>query len=244
MTTRIARGFLASVGALAVAGAALMAAPAASAQGTLSITPTTGNGETSFALTTTGGCASATATHYVITLSGGKLTETINLGGVQPLSAIPATGTQTAPMTIAVPSTFDLAQEDYGSAIPTGVYDIKVVCRAATVFTAITVYESKVTIRQIPGGLVFEEGAKPTAVTNKAKPKITQKGAKLTVNVGTWEPAPDSTTVSWRIGTKTVGTGSSYTVKSGDRGKTITAVVTATKAGYGNGTASASIKAK
>ena len=244
MTTRITRGLVAVVGALAVAGAVLVAAPAASAQGTLSITPTTGNGDTAFAVTTTGGCASAAATHFVVTLSGGTLTGTINLGGVQPLSSIPATGAQTTPMTISVPSTLDLAQEDYGSAIPTGVYDINVVCRAATVFTAITVYTSKITIRQIPGGLVFEEGAKPTAVTNKTKPKVTQKGSTLTVNVGTWDPAPDSTTVSWRIGKKTVGTGTTYKVKAGDRGKTITAVVTATKAGYGNGTASASIKAK
>lgn len=244
MTTRIARGLVAAVGALAVAGAALVTAPAASAQGTLSITPATGTGETALAVTTTGGCASSEATHYVITLSGGSLTETVNLGGVQPLSAIPATGTQTAPMTIAVPSTLDMAQEDYGSAIPTGVYDVSVVCRAATDFTPITAYTSKITIRQITGGLLFEEGAKPTKVTNKTKPKVTQKGSKLTVTVGTWAPVPDSTTVKWLIGKKTVGTGKTYKVKAGDKGKTITAVVTATKAGYNDGTASVSIKVK
>ena len=245
MTTRITRGLMVAVGALAVAGAALVAAPAASANGTLSIPPTTGDADTAFAVTTTGGCASANATHYVIKLVGGSLTEEISMNGLQPLSAIGATGAQTAPMTIPVSYTFGIAEEAYGSAIPTGVYDLRVICRAATNPQPITVYTSKVTVRQLAGGMVFEEGAKPTAVTNKAKPKITGKGnvgATLRVSAGTWEPTPDSTSITWRVGKKTVGTGATYKVKASDRGKTITAVVTATKAGYGNGTASATIK--
>ena len=245
MTTRITRGLMVAVGGLAVAGAALVAAPAASANGTLSITPTTGDADTALAVTTTGGCASANATHYVIKLAGGSLTEEITMNGLQPLSAIGATGAQTAPMTIPVSYTFGIAEEAYGSAIPTGVYDLKVICRAATVPAPITVYTGKVTVRQIAGGMVFEEGAKPTKVTNKAKPKITGQGkvgATLKVSTGTWEPAPDATSIAWKIGSKTVGTGASYKVKSGDKGKTITAVVTATKAGYSNGTASATIK--
>lgn len=245
MNARISRGLVAAVGALAVAGAALVAAPAALANGTLSITPASGSGETAMAVTTTGGCASATATHYVITLSGGALTETINLGGLQPLSAIPATGTQTTPMTIAVPYTFDMAQEAYGSVIPTGVYDVNVVCRAGTVFQSITVFAGKVTIRQVAGGILFEDGAKSTTVTNSTKPKVTGKarvGATLRVNTGAWSPTPDATTVTWRVGTKTVGTGVTYKVKVSDKGKTLIAVVKATKAGYLDGTASASIK--
>lgn len=245
MTTRITRGLVVAVGALAVAGAALVAAPAASANGTLSITPTTGGADTAFAVTTTGGCASANATHYVIKLAGGKLTEEITMNGLQPLSAIGATGAQSAPMTIPVSYTFGIAQEAYGSAIPTGVYDLRVICRAATNPQPITVYTSKVTVRQLAGGVAFEEGAKPTAVTNKIKPKIVGKGnvgATLRVSEGTWEPQPDSTSIAWRIGKKTVGTGATYKVKSGDRGKTITAVVTATKSGLAPGTASASIR--
>ena len=245
MTTRITRGLVVAVGALAVAGAALVAAPAASANGTLSITPATGSGETALSVTTSGGCASPNASHYVIKLSGGSLTEEITMNGVQPLSAIPAVGSGTAPMSVPVAYTVNMAQENYGSAIPTGVYDLKFICRAATEPAPITVYASKITIRQIAGGVTFEEGAKPTSVTNKTKPKITGKGnvgATLRVSAGTWEPTPDSTSIAWRVGKKTVGTGATYKVKASDRGKTITAVVTATKAGYGNGTASATIK--
>lgn len=245
MTTRITRGLVVAVGALAVAGAALVTAPVASANGTLSITPVTGSGETALAVTTSGGCASANATHYVIKLSGGSLTEEITMNGVQPLAAIPAVGSGTTPMSVPVAYTFNMAQENYGSAIPTGVYDLSFICRAATVPAPISVYSSKVTVRQIAGGMVFEEGAKPTKVTNKTKPKITGQGkvgSTLKVSTGTWEPTPDSTSVAWKIGKKTVGTGASYKVKSGDKGKTITAVVTAVKAGYGNGTASATIK--
>jgi len=62
------------------------------------------------------------------------------------------------------------------------------------------------------------------------------------VTQGTWAPKPDRTTVVWRIGKKTVGTGAAYKVKRGDRGKTITAVVTATKSGLLPGTASATIR--
>lgn len=245
MTTRITRGLMVAVGALAVAGAALVAAPAASANGTLSITPSTGDAETALAVTTTGGCASANATHYIIKLAGGSLTEEITMNGLQPLSAIGATGAQTTPMTIPVSYTFGIAEEAYGSAIPTGVYDLKVICRAATVPQPITVYTNKVTIRQIAGGMVFEEGAKPTSVTNTVKPKITGQGkvgATLKVSTGTWDPAPDSTSIAWKIGKKTVGTSATYKVKPADKGKTITAVVTAVKEGYGNGTASATIK--
>ena len=38
--------------------------------------------------------------------------------------------------------------------------------------------------------------------------------------------------MTWKIGKKTVGTGFSYKVKPGDRGKTIKVTVTASKKGY------------
>ena len=254
MNARIARGLAAAVGALAVAGAALVAAPVASANGTLSITPAAGTGETAMAVTTTGGCASPNATHYVVTLSGTGVTGDITLNGLQPLSAIPAAGSQTTPMSVPVASNLDMAQaaysydqagDDTSVKIPTGVYSVKFVCRAGADPKPITVYEGSLTLRQTKAGIVFEEGAKPTAVTNTAKPKISGQGkvgATLKATPGTWDPAPDATTFTWKVGTKTVGTGASYKVKAADKGKTITVTVTATKDGYNPGKASATIK--
>lgn len=235
MTTRITRGLVVAVGALAVAGAALVAAPAASANGTLSITPATGSGETALSVTTSGGCASANATHYVIKLSGGSLTEEITMNGVQPLSAIPALGSGTTPMSVPVAYTINMAQENYGSAIPTGVYDLKFICRAATVLTPITTYTSKITIEQLAGGVAFTEGAKDLPVKPVTAPKVTGKpqvGATLRVSKGTWSPSDATVKATWKIGKKTVGNGFSYRVKSGDRGKTITVTVTASKPGF------------
>jgi len=245
MTTRITRGLLVAVGALAVAGAALVAAPAASANGTLSITPTTGGADTALTVTTTGGCASPNATHYVIKLAGGSLTEEITMNGLQPLSAIGATGAQTAPMTIPVSYTFGIAEEAYGSAIPTGVYDLNFVCRSALVPQPIATFTAKVTIEQLAGGMTFTEGAKEFPIQVVTAPAVTGKakaGSTLKVSRGTWSPTPDSTTAKWQIGTKTVGTGFSYKVKPGDKGKTIKVTVTAVKTGYTTATWTKSIK--
>lgn len=235
MSTHITRGILAAVGALAVAGAALVAAPAASANGTLSMTPANGSGETAFAVTTTGGCASPNATHYVIKLAGGSLTEEINLTGVQPLSSIPASGSQTTPMSVPVSYTLEIAEEAYGSAIPTGVYDLKFICRAVLEPAPITVYTTKITIKQIAGGLTFVEGAEDLPVEVVTAPKVTGKaksGATLKVSKGKWSPSDATVKATWKIGKKTVGTGFSYKVKPGDRGKTIKVTVTASKKGY------------
>jgi hypothetical protein len=235
MNSRITRGLTAAVGALAVAGAALVAAPVASANGTLSITPATGSGETALSVTTSGGCASPNATHYVIKLSGGSLTEEITMNGVQPLSAIPAIGSGTAPMSVPVAYTVNMAQENYGSAIPTGVYDLKFICRAATEPAPITVYASKITIEQLAGGVAYTEGAKNLPVTPVTAPKVTGKpqvGATLKVSKGTWSPSDATVKATWKIGNKTVGNGFSYKVKSGDRGKTVTVTVTASKPGF------------
>ena len=254
MNSRITRGLTAAVGALAVAGAALVAAPVASANGTLSITPATGTGESALAVTTTGGCASPNATHYVVTLSGTGVTGDITLNGLQQLSAIPADGSQTTPMSVPVANSLDMAQaaysydtagDDTSVKIPTGVYTVKFVCRAGGDPTPITVYEGSLTLRQTQAGIVFEEGAKPIAVANTVKPKITGQGrvgATLKASAGTWDPVPDATTYTWRVGSKAVGTGASYKVKASDRGKTISVTVRATKDGYNPGQASATIK--
>lgn len=235
MNSRIARGLTVAVGALAVAGAALVAAPAASASGTLSITPESGSGESAISVTTAGGCASPNATHYTVTLSGGGLAETINMNGVQPLAAIGAVGTQTTAMTAPVAYTIDMAQENYGSAIPTGVYDLNFNCRAALAPQAITVYTTKITIEQLAGGVAFTEGAKDLPVTPVTSPKVTGKakvGATLKVSKGRWSPSDVSVKATWKIGKKTVGNGFSYKVKKSDRGKTIKVTVTASKPGY------------
>lgn len=245
MNSRIARGLVVAAGALAVAGAALVAAPAASANGTLSITPQTGSGETAISVTTTGGCASPNATHYVIKLAGGSLTEEITMNGLQPLSAIPASGAGTIPMSVPVAYSFDIAQEAYGSAIPTGVYDLKFICRAATVPSPITTYTTKVTIEQLAGGVAFTEGAKELPVTAVTAPKVTGKatvGATLRVSKGTWSPSDATVRATWKIGTKTVGSGFSYKVKAGDRGKTIRVTVTASKSGFTSATWTRSVK--
>ncbi len=245
MNSRIARGLTVAVGALAVAGAALVAAPAASANGTLSITPQTGSGESALSVTTAGGCASPNATHYTVTLSGGSLNETINMNGVQPLAAIGAVGTQTTAMTAPVAYTIDMAEDNYGSAIPTGVYDLSFNCRAALVPQAITVYTTKITIEQLAGGVAFTEGAKELPVQSVTAPKVTGKakaGATLKVSKGTWSPSDARVKATWKIGKKTVGNGFSYKVKPGDRGKTIKVTVTASKSGYKSATWTKSIK--
>jgi hypothetical protein len=131
--------------------------------------------------------------------------------------------------------TVNMAQENYGSAIPTGVYDLKFICRAATVPSPITTYTTKVTIEQLAGGVAFTEGAKNLFVEVVTAPKVTGKakaGSTIKVSKGTWSPSDASVKATWKIGNKTVGTGFSYKVKPGDRGKTIVVTVTAAKKGY------------
>lgn len=58
-------------------------------------------------------------------------------------------------------------------------------------------------------------------------------GSTLTVTLGTWDPAPSLKYQWYRSGSAISGaTSSSYKVASGDRGKTITVKVTASKSGY------------
>jgi len=122
-----------------------------------------------------------------------------------------------------------------GPPSPRGVYDLKFICRAATVMTPITVYSGKVTIKQVAGGMTFSEGAENLPVELVTAPKVTgqaKAGSTIKVSKGTWSPSDASVKATWKIGKKTVGTGFSYKVKPGDRGKTITLTVTASKKGY------------
>jgi hypothetical protein len=57
-------------------------------------------------------------------------------------------------------------------------------------------------------------------------------GTTLTVNVGNWIPAPDTTEIKWMVGSTVVGIDPTYTVQSTDRGKNITVSVTAAASGY------------
>lgn len=57
-------------------------------------------------------------------------------------------------------------------------------------------------------------------------------GTSLSVNVGNWIPAPDSTEIKWMVGSTVVGADNTYVVSSTDRGKNITVSVTASANGY------------
>lgn len=261
------RSLAAVVGACALAAGVLtISAPAASAStGTLKLDPTSGTGADPVTVVTSGGCNSSSATHFVVILTGsgvkydpkykgfpgqpelGPGEESVNfMVGSTALSAISSSGSSTNAMRAPLAKIFNTVRaENKGGRLSSGVYNLRFECRTKTGTDALATFSTAITITESGSSLTFEEGAKPTAVVNKAKPKITGKGrvgATLRVSTGTWEPKPDRTTVQWRIGKKTIGTGATYKVKKGDRGKTITAVVTATKAGLTPGTASAKIK--
>ncbi len=242
MKSRMRRAVV-GVATAALAGIALVAAPPAAANGTVAPLPEQGIGSESWAVTTSGGCANANATHYIIRLSGGGLATPINLSGLQPLSAIPALPTGTTPMTIQVPTNLDDAI-GRGVKLP-GVFDVSVTCRAAFNATALATFTGKITLSESADGIVFAAGAQPTAVTNSVKPKITGQakvGSTLTASTGTWSPADATVTAAWKVDGKQVGTGLKYKVKSSDRGKTIVVEVTATVSGLTPGKATASVK--
>lgn len=248
------RGAAVGLGTFALVGVALVAAPPASANGTA--TPFTvvqvdgknveldnGLGSQSWAVVTSGGCANASATHYIVRLSGGGLGSAINLSGLQPLSAIPALPAGTTPMAIQVPTNLDDA---IGRDVKLpGVFDVSVICRTAFSDTALATFGGKITLLETEEGIVWQAGAQPTAVTNSVKPKISgqaRTGSTLTVSTGTWSPDSATVKVTWKVDGKQVGTGSKYKVKSSDRGKTVVAEVEATSPGLAPGKASASVK--
>ncbi|WP_344110802.1 hypothetical protein [Nocardioides humi] len=82
----------------------------------------------------------------------------------------------------------------------------------------------------------------PGAVQSVTAPSITgtpKVGETLAASTGTWDPAPDATTVTWfRSGsTDPIGTGEELVVPAEAEGELIGVVVTATKAGSADGVA-------
>ncbi|MFC7492687.1 MULTISPECIES: M6 family metalloprotease domain-containing protein [unclassified Nocardioides] len=81
-------------------------------------------------------------------------------------------------------------------------------------------------------------GAEPVA---SAPPTISGKarvGSTLKVTAGTW-PRAGTSTFTWTVGGKQVGTGTAYEVKPANAGKTVTVTETFVSPGYAPGTASA-----
>jgi hypothetical protein len=74
-----------------------------------------------------------------------------------------------------------------------------------------------------------------TNVISGSQPTITgtaRVGATLTVNAGTWAPAPVNLAYSWKSGTTSLGSASTLVVPVSALGKTITVTVTGSKTGY------------
>jgi hypothetical protein len=71
-----------------------------------------------------------------------------------------------------------------------------------------------------------------TAAPNPSIPMTAKFGDDLNVTLGTWSPAPDTTTYQWFRGATEIGVGETYTVQVEDIGQPITVRVTAHRAGY------------
>lgn len=251
MIKRHTRTLAAAVGVSALtAGALMLGLPSATAAtGTLSLDPKSGSGGDPVAVSTSGGCATPNATHFVVKLTGqgvqyavpgsgstGPTYESVNyMVGTTSLSAIGSTGTATTSMRVPLSKLFNTVKaENKDGKLPSGAYTLTFECRSKTVTTALSTFTTTVTITDSNSGLTFREG-EPDPVMPVTAPKVTGKakaGVTLKVSKGTWSPSPDSVKATWKIGKKTVGTGFSYKVKPGDKGKTIRVTVTAAKAGY------------
>jgi surface antigen len=91
-----------------------------------------------------------------------------------------------------------------------------------------------------PTGFIHFTDAKSLA--NSAAPTIQgtpQVGAELTVQKGSWSPAPESFTYQWRADGEPISgaTSATYTPTADDKGKTLTVTVTAKKTDYAAATA-------
>jgi hypothetical protein len=151
------------------------------------------------------------------------------------LATIGSTGTSTSAMRVPLSKLFSTVKaENKGGMLPSGAYTLSFECRSKAVPTALSTFSTTVTIIDGASGLTFKEGA-PDPITVVTAPKVTgqaKAGSTLKVTKGTWSPSDARVTATWKIGNKTVGTGFSYKVKPGDRGKTIVVTVTAAKKGY------------
>lgn len=249
-----------SASAVAVVGLAL-AVPSASAgtTGTLTLEPGSGTGADPVAVVTSAGCSDATATHFVVTLTGagvqytvpgsgstGPTYETVNyMVGNTDLAAVGSSGSSTSPIRTPLSKLFStVKQENRDAKLPSGEYTLTLECRAKLSPTPISTFSTKVTIIDNASGLSFKEGAM-TPIANVTAPKISgvaKVGQTLKVSNGTWSPTPTSYAYAWKVGGKTVSTKSTYKVAASAKGKTVTVTVTAKADGYTDASKTASVK--
>jgi immune inhibitor A len=99
-----------------------------------------------------------------------------------------------------------------------------------------------------PGTATSEPTAavQPGSQQATSAPQVTgtpRVGQQLTAKPASW-PVDGTSTFSWTVGKKEVGTGTTYTLRPADAGKTVTVTETHTATGYEAGTATSSPTAK
>ena len=261
MSNRSMRAVAAALTASAAVAVGLaLAVPSASAgtTGTLKLEPGSGTGADPVSVVTSAGCSDATATHFVVKLTGagvqyvvpgsgstGPTYEDVNyMVGNTALGVVGSSGESTSAIRVPLSKLFGQArQENKDGKFASGEYTLTLECRTKLSPTAISTFTTQVTLIDNASGFTFREGAM-TAVTNVTAPKISgtpKVGQTLRVSNGTWSPTPTSYAYAWKIGTKTVGTASTYKVKAADKGKKVTVTVTAKADGYKDASASASV---
>lgn len=250
MTSRLSRLVVGVASVALVAGGALMGMPASqAADGTLTLDPTSGTGDAIFAVVTSGGCANANADYFTVVMSGEGLKSDVVLNGVTPLSAISATATQTDPMRAASGKLFDQVKVDNGGTLPDGGYTISLICRAKLSSTPLKTFSGLITITNSGSTINWKTGFTPVQepMVNVTKPKVKGKavvGKTLRANAGTWEAKPDKVNYRWKLGKKTISKKAKVKVPKAAKGKRITLIVTATKAGYEPGKVRVNVKIK
>lgn len=250
MTTRLSRLVVGVASTALIASTALLGMPASqAADGTLTLDPGTGTGDQIFSIETSGGCENANAGYFTTVMSGDGLKADVVLNGVTALSAISATPTQSAPMRAASGKLFDQVKVENDGRLPNGGYTISFICRAKLSSTPLKTFESMITITNSGSTITWQNGFAPVEepMVNVTKPKV--KGVKkvgktLTANAGTWEAKPDKVNYRWKLGKKTISKKAKVKVPKAAKGKRITLIVTATKAGYEPGTVRVNVKIK
>ena len=261
MSNRYMRAVAAVLAASAVTAVGLaVAIPSASAgaKGTITLEPGSGTGADPVTVVTSAGCSDATATHFVVKLTGagvqytvpgsgstGPTYEDVNyMVGNTALAAVGSSGESTSPIRVPLSKLFGTArQENKDGRFASGEYTLTLECRTKLSPTAISTFTTQVTLIDNASGFTFREGAM-TAITNVTAPKIAgtaKVGATLRVSTGSWSPTPASYTYAWKIGAKTVSTKNTYKVVAADRGKKVTVTVTAKADGYKDASKTASV---
>lgn len=244
--TRTLAGGAAAAGLVA---AGLMIPSSALAAGSLTLSPSSGDGNTAtISAETSAGCSNAKATHYLVTLSGSGLKGAINMVGVTPLLAAGTDGSATSGFGVKFSKTFEQVRVENGG-LPSGGYTVTLTCRERLNPAALATFSTMITITSSGSGVTWSEGYTPVTepLVNVTKPKVsgTKKVKKtLKATAGTWEETPDKVTYQWKLGKKTIGKKSTLKVPTSAKGKTITLTVTATKSGYNPGKAVVKVKIK